>query len=172
MPSCTAFPGGQIGAVDFRIRLGHGQLPVCSGFNCRGSRSLRRTPALRTTGPQNRADQLIAEIRFGWRGVFLFVPCLISGAMLVYFVVAAALSPAKETFLKVSFIDCISGMLRGNKKAPFRADGGRNGAADRPEEATHQRRETTETQYRKSNRRAIVNPLKSFGAAAANYRIR
>lgn len=56
-------------------------------------------------------DQLVAEIRFGWRNVVLFIPCLVLGAMgangypillpvaAVYFVIGAAvLSAAKEIF--------------------------------------------------------------------------
>jgi hypothetical protein len=56
-------------------------------------------------------DQIVADIRFGWRGVFLFIPGLVLGAMaanghpallpvaVAYFVVAAAaLSAAKGIF--------------------------------------------------------------------------
>jgi len=70
--------------------------------------SLRRSAQL---ARETWGDQIVAGIRFGWRGVFLFIPCLVLGAIganghpimlpvaAAYFIIAVAvLSAAKGIF--------------------------------------------------------------------------
>jgi hypothetical protein len=100
-----------MGHLGLRIRLGLANylvVPVLIAEDRGAFESFRRSaqPVRKTWG-----DQLVAEIRFGWRGVFLFIPCLVLGAMgangypillpvtIVWFVVAAiVLSATKEIF--------------------------------------------------------------------------